>query len=188
MNTGAPRRLQGTRPEDVGTLWTMRRRAHNARCALLTHEGDWELRVMVEGDVVLTQRCRRGAEAFRIAAVWKDRMTKRRAGSRSFPHRHRAPPADHGYIEAVGRGPGARCSDRCPCRLCDGCGIVPFSACGVTRERGKRLHRVQPIGAAPQVRRDRLGNRDPVGVAVRQDRVATLEAGVQPAREANAAR
>ena len=77
MNTRAPRRLQGIRPEDVGTLWTMRRHGHSARCALLIYQGGWELRVIVEGDVVLTQRCRRGAEAFRIADVWKERMAKR---------------------------------------------------------------------------------------------------------------
>jgi hypothetical protein len=52
----------------------MRRLEHSARCALLADQGDWELRVIVDGGVVLTERCGRGAQAFEIAEVWKDRM------------------------------------------------------------------------------------------------------------------
>ena len=65
-----------TRP-DVGTLWTMRRQEHSARCALLACKGDWELRVIIGGDVVLAERCGRGAEAFRLAEAWKERMAKK---------------------------------------------------------------------------------------------------------------
>ena len=70
----AARRTEGTQPEDVGTLWTMRRSEHAARCALLAYQGDWVLRVIIGGDVVLTERCRRGARAFRVAEMWKDQM------------------------------------------------------------------------------------------------------------------
>jgi hypothetical protein len=61
-------------PNDVGTLWTMRRSGHGARCALMSCLGEWELRVLVDGDTLLTERCRRGPEAFAVAEVWKRRM------------------------------------------------------------------------------------------------------------------
>ena len=59
---------------DVGTLWTMRRLGHRARCALIDRAGDWELRVLADGEVLLTQRCGRGSEAFALAETWKRRM------------------------------------------------------------------------------------------------------------------
>ena len=61
-------------PNDVGTLWTMRRSGHGARCALMSWFGEWELRVIVDGDTLLTERCPRGAEAFAMADLWKRRM------------------------------------------------------------------------------------------------------------------
>jgi hypothetical protein len=61
-------------PIDVGTLWTMRRSGHSARCALLASLGRWELRVVVDGATLLAERCPRGAEAFATAELWKRRM------------------------------------------------------------------------------------------------------------------
>jgi len=76
VNIRAARRPEDTRLEDVGTLWTMRRFEHTARCALLAREGDWVLRVIVGGGTLLDERCRRGPGAFLLAEAWKDRLTK----------------------------------------------------------------------------------------------------------------
>src|SRR5262249_21804372 len=59
---------------DIGTLWTMRRAAQVARCALMASPGEWELRVIVDGVARQTERCQRGSEAFAVADDWKRRM------------------------------------------------------------------------------------------------------------------
>jgi hypothetical protein len=61
-------------PHDVGTLWTMQRLGHAARCALMDWAGNWELRVVVDGEAILTQRCARGGDTFALAEMWKRRM------------------------------------------------------------------------------------------------------------------
>ena len=60
--------------DDVGTLWILRRSGHSARCALMTHVGQWEPCVIVDGSVILAERCPRGGEAFALAELWKRRM------------------------------------------------------------------------------------------------------------------
>jgi len=65
---------RGNSPKDVGTLWTMRRSGHCVRCALLARSDEWELRVLVDGETLLAERRPRGAEAFRLGELWKDRM------------------------------------------------------------------------------------------------------------------
>ena len=62
---------------DVGTLWTMRRSERSARCALMTGATHWELRVLIEGDVLLTERCKTAADAFEVAERWRCRMLVR---------------------------------------------------------------------------------------------------------------
>ena len=80
---------------DVGTLWTMRQFAHVARCALMARPGDWELRVIVDGDTVAAERCQRGSETFALADAWKRRML------------------DEGWRQVVpGRHPAARAVPR----------------------------------------------------------------------------
>jgi len=64
-------------PNDVGTLWTLRRAPRAARCTLIACSGGWEVRIVIDGDVVKTQRCDRGEGAFTIAARWKRRMLER---------------------------------------------------------------------------------------------------------------
>jgi hypothetical protein len=59
---------------DVGTLWTMRRRQHSARCALMAWPDGWELRVLVDREILLTERCARADEAFALADRWRHRM------------------------------------------------------------------------------------------------------------------
>jgi hypothetical protein len=61
-------------PHDVGTLWTLRRSGHTARCALMALVGEWEPRIIVDGHTVLAERCPRGDEAFAVADAWKRRM------------------------------------------------------------------------------------------------------------------
>ena len=52
----------------------MRRLDYHARCALIAWPSDWELRIVVEGETLLSERCPRGAEAFRLAEQWRGRM------------------------------------------------------------------------------------------------------------------
>ena len=70
-------RLSTTRakhPQDVGTLWILRRAARAARCLLIAWSGGWEVRVVVDGEILKTQRCARGEGAFALAARWKGQM------------------------------------------------------------------------------------------------------------------
>jgi hypothetical protein len=54
----------------------MRRLDYHARCALIAWPSDWELRVIVEGETLLSERCPRGAEAFRLAEQWRTCMVQ----------------------------------------------------------------------------------------------------------------
>jgi hypothetical protein len=74
MNARQARPAFRDAPNDVGTLWTMRRLGCVARCALMAWSADWELRVLVDGDILLAERCPRGAEAFALADEWRSRM------------------------------------------------------------------------------------------------------------------
>ena len=61
----------------VGTLWTLRRARLAARCALIAWSGGWEVRVLIDGEILKTERCARGDGAFALAAQWKGRMLER---------------------------------------------------------------------------------------------------------------
>jgi hypothetical protein len=52
----------------------MRRLGCMARCALMAWPTDWELRVLVDDEILLSERCPRGAEAFALADEWRCRM------------------------------------------------------------------------------------------------------------------
>jgi hypothetical protein len=71
---GSPRQQTAN---DVGTLWTMQRRDRSARCALMACPGHWELRVLVDGDILLSECCARPNDAFVLAEQWKRRMLER---------------------------------------------------------------------------------------------------------------
>ncbi len=60
--------------KDVGTLWSMRRNRRSARCALIAWPDTFELRVLVDGQSLLSERCNGAAEAFTLAEAWKRRM------------------------------------------------------------------------------------------------------------------
>ena len=72
--TRTRRRPHEVGPNDVGTVWTMRRPDHAARCALLSIADGWELRVLVDGESLLSEQCSRVDEAFELAERWKRRM------------------------------------------------------------------------------------------------------------------
>jgi hypothetical protein len=63
--------------DDVGTLWMMRRRDRTARCALMSWPAGFEVRVLVDGETLLTERCDRAGDAFVVADRWKQRMLAR---------------------------------------------------------------------------------------------------------------
>jgi hypothetical protein len=50
----------------------MRRSGHSARCALITKRGRWELRVLIDHDLLLEERCDGAADAFSVAERWKE--------------------------------------------------------------------------------------------------------------------
>ncbi len=58
-------------PQDVGTLWTLRRDEYTARCTLLSWSPDWELRVVIEKDILLAKGCRTTVDAFELAEHWR---------------------------------------------------------------------------------------------------------------------
>jgi hypothetical protein len=69
-----PSKTGQDRPNDVGTLWSLLHRDSTARCALLAWPDGWELRVLVDGEALLSERCDRTDEAFQLAEQWKARM------------------------------------------------------------------------------------------------------------------
>ena len=76
MNLRTPESSDRNIPRDVGTLWMLRRSGHAVRCALVAWSSEWEVRILVDGVILLAERCPRGAGAFRLAELWKDRMVK----------------------------------------------------------------------------------------------------------------
>lgn len=64
--------------DDIGTLWSMYRDDHRARCALMAAAGEWEVRVVVDGMALLTETCDGPSAAFAIAQRWKHLMISQR--------------------------------------------------------------------------------------------------------------
>ncbi len=60
--------------EDVGTLWTMHRLEHSARCALIARRSGWEVRVLIGRYLLLEERCARADDAFSVGERWRLRM------------------------------------------------------------------------------------------------------------------
>ena len=58
-------------PQDVGTLWTLRRDEYIASCTLLSWSPDWEVRVVMQKDILVAKRCRTTAAAFELAEHWR---------------------------------------------------------------------------------------------------------------------
>jgi hypothetical protein len=64
-------------PQDVGTLWTLRRDEYTASCRLLSWSPDWELRVVMEKDILLARRCQTTTDAFELAEHWRRGLLQR---------------------------------------------------------------------------------------------------------------
>jgi hypothetical protein len=67
-------RSPAERAHDVGTLWTLQHQEHTARCGLFAWKATWEVRVLVDGQILLSERCTRTDEAFSTAEQWKCRL------------------------------------------------------------------------------------------------------------------
>ena len=75
MQRRTRRSLRSAMADDVGTLWRMHREERSARCALLVWPGgDFELKVLVDGLTLLTERCGHATAAFALGEEWKRRM------------------------------------------------------------------------------------------------------------------
>lgn len=59
---------------DAGTLWRMTRDGWTARCALWSFADSWELRVTVDGQLLLSERGAKLHDLFSLAEEWKERM------------------------------------------------------------------------------------------------------------------
>ena len=59
---------------DLGTLWVMQRQDHRARCALIVQSRHWALHVLVDGKLLIAERCERGANTFELAESFKQRL------------------------------------------------------------------------------------------------------------------
>jgi hypothetical protein len=79
-------------PYDIGTLWILRHQDRTARCALVARKATWEVCVLVDREVLLSERCTRLDETFSLAERWKTRMLE--AGWRKVvPPSPEPPPA-----------------------------------------------------------------------------------------------
>jgi hypothetical protein len=74
MRIGTTKPSRSDSPDDVGTLWTLQRADHTARCALLAWRRGWQVRVLVDREMLLTERCGRTEDAFALAERWKCRL------------------------------------------------------------------------------------------------------------------
>jgi hypothetical protein len=70
-----PLRQQGLRL-DVGTLWTMGRDGYTAHCALIWLPHTWELRVLIDDDVLLSEQCATQARVLAVADAWRGRLAE----------------------------------------------------------------------------------------------------------------
>jgi hypothetical protein len=59
-------------------MWTMQCDGLTARCALLALSRRWEIRVIVDGSIMLTEECARPDDAFSLAERWKSRLGEQR--------------------------------------------------------------------------------------------------------------
>jgi hypothetical protein len=72
-------RVQNGRGElrfDVGTLWTLERNTHIARCALAWVPHAWELCVLIDDKSLLSERCGTEAEVLAVATSWGTRLRR----------------------------------------------------------------------------------------------------------------
>ncbi len=76
MRDAPPALTEGSQGEHIGTLWTLQRDECTARCALLAFAEACELRVFVNGELLLSQPCEIQHEVFELAERWRGRMAE----------------------------------------------------------------------------------------------------------------
>jgi hypothetical protein len=60
--------------QNVGTLWTLEHSGRTARCELMSHYDTWEVRLLVDTDLLWSERCGVSHDVFSIAEQWKSRL------------------------------------------------------------------------------------------------------------------
>ena len=76
MKTTPLRQAWNGQPVEVGDAWTLSKNGRVARCAVVTHQFGWELRLMV-GELRRSQVCRSTKEILDHQASWKAAMIGR---------------------------------------------------------------------------------------------------------------
>ena len=74
MRDAPPSVTPGTTGQDLGSLWILERGDCTARCAVLAFVDGYELHVLVNGEPLLSQRCKVLREVFELAEQWRGRM------------------------------------------------------------------------------------------------------------------
>lgn len=77
MRDRPSRALRADTSRNVGTLWTLRQGGLKARCALLSWPDVWEVRVVMDGQTLVSERCVRTEEAFAFAERWRRELRAR---------------------------------------------------------------------------------------------------------------
>jgi hypothetical protein len=72
----ASRPIADVRIDSVGTIWTLDRDGRTAVCIVLSTARTMEVRVLIDGDTLLSQRCERHG-VFSVAEAWKRRLMER---------------------------------------------------------------------------------------------------------------
>ena len=72
-----PNNVSHGSPRDIGTLWTLIRRESAAVCSLFATGAGLELRVLVDGTILRSDRCDSHAHAFELAERWRTRLLER---------------------------------------------------------------------------------------------------------------
>ena len=62
---------------DIGTLWTLKRGESTVLCSLSVISDGLELRVVMDGTILRSDRCDRHEKAFELAERWRMRMIDR---------------------------------------------------------------------------------------------------------------
>jgi hypothetical protein len=75
MNTTIRHFWKGV-PVELETMWTVTKRDRIARCALLSHQPGWELRIDSE-DLLMPQVCRSDQEIEDVSASWRAAMIQK---------------------------------------------------------------------------------------------------------------
>ena len=86
MRNAPPSATQGTPGQDLGNLWTLERAGCTVRCAVLAFVDGYELQVFVDGEPLLSQRCRVLREVFELAECWRGRMIERKWVAKAVGH------------------------------------------------------------------------------------------------------